>query len=1666
MIGAPAAAPPTDVPAASGPRRLISPGAVLLACCLLLALLPFLTAPGDIIADSKLDLAINPVGYLARAFSLWDPQQFGQLQNQANGYLFPMGPFFALGRLAAVPSWITQRLWISAVLIAAFLGTVRLTGRLGIGAPWTRAVAGLAYALSPMALTLLGEYSGEYLPQAVAPWIIIPLAGVALDDGTKRRLGRAAARSAVAVALCSGINAACTVAALAPAVVYLLTRPAALRWRLLSWWAPAVLLATLWWSIPLVLLQKYGFSFLPYTESAATTTSTTSLDQVLRGTENWISYLVVDGQPWWQVGYRIAVGALPTLLTGLVAGLGLTGLIRRRMPERRFLLWSLLVGLVIIASGHPGLGNPLAGPVADVINGPAAAFRNLWKFDPLIRLPIAAGLAQLLATVRVPRLRAAVIVAAGIGIGGLALPAYLSGLANAGSFAQIPSYWTAAATWLNARAGHQAVLLVPGEQFGQYVWGSPLDDVLQPLTTVDWAERDLSAASSASNERLLDAIDQQLAAGTGSAGLTQVIARMGVKYVVVRNDLDRAVLMGAWPARINQALAQSPGMQEVAAFGPLVGSAVPDDASNLDPPYPAVEIYQVAGAEPVATVQPAAGTLRVYGGPESLLTLANEDVLGSRPVLLNNDGAGLPAAGSALTDSLRRRVRNFGEVRTSYSPTLTATQPADTFEATDDYLEPGWSEYLSVARYTGVKDVTASSSASDIATIPALWASGLLPYAAVDGDLRTKWESGDWTGPVGQWIQEDFDAPLTVPEIRVSFVDNSAIGPPVSRVVVSTAAGAVTDSVAATGAPQWLRVPAGRSGWLRITVTGLAWQPQSALGAEVAIADILVPGVQPGRTIVAPEVNGGDPSVVVLAKAQPQPSGCMLGSLGWACDPTLATPTEEQYGFNRTFYERSRQRSTASGSAVLIDPALVDKYARIAASEATVTASSTATDDPEDQARSAFDGNPATSWIASSQDPQPTLTVGWGRARTIRRVTIERPAGASGLLPVLITGSAGQARGAMITGTSSIVRFAPMRTTSLTFTFTPAQAPLQITDVTIAGVPFLSTPSIPFTLPCGLGPLIEVNRKTVPTRVSGTFAALLSGQPLRFTACSPVDLATGANQVVEPSSDAFSVQDVVLRTAAIAPARPAKAAVIKSWTSSVRTIEVTAATPSYLVVNENFNAGWHAVIDGRQLRPVRLDGWKQAWLLPAGTIGLVTLTYQPDRLYLAAVIGGLALLALIMLIAVWPTDWRLPGWHQRRWFPRFRSGSAPADAKPRRFSGRSRSRGAASGLEPRRIRRWFRRRVYLRGRHGGTASSLKRRGLRPPAVLTAGLLLPAAGLWLGGYPGAVILPVAATLFAVAALRAGRSRFWSELSRPWLVAGLMLAASIGVGAGQHLQLAGSSGVLLTALGNAAPQVICLLIVARLVAELMPLEDELAGIGRAWRTLAEADPLWAICVAPHARGGGWDENEFYATGAAEVEAALGRAAELGLTVSGARALDFGCGAGRLTRALAARFEQVVGIDIAPAMLDLARRDNPVAARCEFLLNTRPDLALFGDGQFDLVYSSVVLQHLPPGLIRGYLAEFARVLRPGGSLVIQLPTRPRLTPRGLAYRCLPSAVLGWVQRRLLGYPAPMRMHGLAERRVRRLLSAHGVEVVAADPTTYHPDWHERRYLARAKK
>jgi SAM-dependent methyltransferase len=161
-------------------------------------------------------------------------------------------------------------------------------------------------------------------------------------------------------------------------------------------------------------------------------------------------------------------------------------------------------------------------------------------------------------------------------------------------------------------------------------------------------------------------------------------------------------------------------------------------------------------------------------------------------------------------------------------------------------------------------------------------------------------------------------------------------------------------------------------------------------------------------------------------------------------------------------------------------------------------------------------------------------------------------------------------------------------------------------------------------------------------------------------------------------------------------------------------------------------------------------------------------------------------------------------------------------------------------------------------------------------------------------------------------------------------------------------------------------------------------------RDWNELAELDPYWAILTRPGLRYGAWDSDEFFATGNTEIDGVMRRAAQLGHPQGRHRALDFGCGLGRLTRALAGHFDECIGVDISEGMVHGAQQLNADVRGASFVINAAQDLRCFGDQSFDLVYSVIVLQHVPDrAAIEGYISEFCRVLRPGGLAVFQLPS-----------------------------------------------------------------------------
>lgn len=160
-------------------------------------------------------------------------------------------------------------------------------------------------------------------------------------------------------------------------------------------------------------------------------------------------------------------------------------------------------------------------------------------------------------------------------------------------------------------------------------------------------------------------------------------------------------------------------------------------------------------------------------------------------------------------------------------------------------------------------------------------------------------------------------------------------------------------------------------------------------------------------------------------------------------------------------------------------------------------------------------------------------------------------------------------------------------------------------------------------------------------------------------------------------------------------------------------------------------------------------------------------------------------------------------------------------------------------------------------------------------------------------------------------------------------------------------------------------------------------ELEAIREGWDRAAREDAMFNIITDPSKINGGWTPDDFFAHGRLEVDAAIER---LGSTVVKGRALDFGCGVGRLTQALAHHFKRVSGADVSPEMVEQARSLNRCGKRVEYRVNT--ERLPFRTNAFDFVYSVIVLQHMEPDLQEVYVREFVRVLKPGGLAVFQLP------------------------------------------------------------------------------
>jgi arabinofuranan 3-O-arabinosyltransferase len=1250
-----AGAPPGAVPRSVERLRL---SAVSLA----IALLVFAQSSGATAADTKLDLVVDPARFLHRAMSLWDPTgNSGQLQDQAYGYLFPMGPFFLLGKLIALPPWMIQRGWESALLIVAFLGARRLAGLLGVRGFWPGVAAGLSYALAPRMLTELFSISAELLPVAVLPLAVIPL----VHGSRQGPVRTAAMRSGFAILLAGGINASATLAILPVPALWLLTRSRGpRRAALLRWWVAAVLLGCLWWLIPLVQLGRYSPPFLNWIESAAVTTSQNSLIAVARGADHWQAYL---GPNIWPAGWIYAVAPAAILATALVAGLGFAGLALRGTGERLFLLSCLVLGFVLLTLGHSAsLGGPFAAQLRQLLDGPLVAFRNIHKFDPLVRLPLSIGVGYLVAAAmrRAPDLAARLrptefaraarlgLALGAIVVGVVALsPAIGNYLVQQPRATVLAGYWPQAARWLDAHSAAGRALVLPGAGRPEMYWGSTIDEPLQAAATSPWATREIVPDGQPGYVRFLDAVELMVAGGTPQPELAALLRRAGIGYVVVRADLVPTA--DATPVGVvASTLASSPGFTPAAAFGPVLrdgGAANRVIDGGVANRIPAIQILQVQGAGGPVSLLAADGSVRANGSADELPALLAAGVGPGTPVLFGSDGAGLTAGvpRTALTDGIRKREVQFGHPG-YVAATMTAGQPFENVRAAHDYLpvKPG---QLSTMQYQGIADVRASSSGSD-ATAFVNRGPEHAPWYALDGDPATAWESGSADGAVGQWLELDLIAPVADPSVSLQFAAGLADYP--TSITVRTDSGTANLDVIPDDLPQRIAVPRGVTQTIRITVRAMR---SGRPGVAVGIASLSVGGIFAQRSLDVPATVAAD--LIAFQAAPGRRTGCLAAGRASACLPGLQRAGEEDAGLERSFDLAGPADYQAAGTATLLPGPALDALLD-SGDPVGVSASSTADADPRHRPGAVVDGLPGTTWSAAAGDLRPVLTLTLP-ASTVTGFTVQTAADAPVSTPSRFqVSAAGHSWQLRPDATGTVTFPVPVRTSTVrvqilsstlkvstdSVTGDTELLPTGISELALMG-PALPAAGTQLALPCGQGPALVIDGRRWQTSVRADLAAALAGAPLPVRVCAggTVPLAAGPHTLALASTPLLVATGVRLARPGALVATPAAQQVqVVGWGSTHRSVRVATTAAALLVVHENFNAGWQARLGGRRLAAIQVDGWQQGFVVPAGATGLVSLTYTPDRTFTAGLLLGL-LAALLLIVLAWPVRrWRVP----------------------------------------------------------------------------------------------------------------------------------------------------------------------------------------------------------------------------------------------------------------------------------------------------------------------------------------------------------------------------------------------------------------------------------------
>ncbi len=380
----------------------------------------------------------------------------------------------------------------------------------------------------------------------------------------------------------------------------------------------------------------------------------------------------------------------------------------------------------------------------------------------------------------------------------------------------------------------------------------------------------------------------------------------------------------------------------------------------------------------------------------------------------------------------------------------------------------------------------------------------------------------------------------------------------------------------------------------------------------------------------------------MLLTARPGDAGqCTSRDSTIICTDALGRFSQDRVGLHRVVNLPS---DVVSSPRIIVSPRDAAEVASAIASVVglDVQTSSTRTSEVAGSGLAAFDRDLGTAWQAAPDDKQPSITIGLPESRTLRGIRLVNRDGLNASSPLELQVRAGGELFTGFTDQRGLFRFNPVETDEVEVTFLSGNQvrsrselgetslPVGVSEIALIGADDLRR-ELPkdeqVFLPCGVGPDVVIDGDTTSrTSVSGRVEDFMRGRTLDALACSePVAIPAGEHRVEVRSSKAF--QPLV---AAFAPeqeygptGRPESPS-IQTWDATKRTADLPPSDKDrVLELAENFNPGWSAEVGDQSLTPLRVDGWKQAFVVPAGVSGPAMITFAPNSTYRWGLLAGL-----------------------------------------------------------------------------------------------------------------------------------------------------------------------------------------------------------------------------------------------------------------------------------------------------------------------------------------------------------------------------------------------------------------------------------------------------------